>query len=132
MPAVIQPTIGSGCPEIDALPEFLQDISRELFQQSRAEGHTEIFRDACKRLKEIIPESECPYRPYTIGWRLWLRGFTRGFTENYISTVVNEKITEAGRVRRDIARTMLSNGFDRNTVVKITGLTEDDLAQICH
>ncbi|MDN4392004.1 hypothetical protein OA791_26440, partial [Citrobacter portucalensis] len=31
-----------------------------------------------------------------------------------------------------IARTMLQNGIDRNTVIKMTGLTEDDLAQIRH
>ena len=31
-----------------------------------------------------------------------------------------------------IARTMLQNGIDRNTVMKMTGMTEDDLAQIRH
>lgn len=31
-----------------------------------------------------------------------------------------------------IARTMLQNGIDRNTVMKMTGLTEEDLAQIRH
>lgn len=31
-----------------------------------------------------------------------------------------------------IARTMLQNGIDRNTVMNITGLTEDDLALIRH
>ncbi|EPL2188676.1 hypothetical protein WJD19_005612, partial [Klebsiella pneumoniae] len=31
-----------------------------------------------------------------------------------------------------IACTMLQNGIDRNTVMKMTGLTEDDLAQIRH
>lgn len=31
-----------------------------------------------------------------------------------------------------IARTMLQNGIDRNTVMKMTGLAEDDLAQIRH
>ena len=31
-----------------------------------------------------------------------------------------------------IARTMLQNGIDRNIVMKMTGLTEDDLAQIRH
>ncbi|EAZ1917944.1 ISNCY family transposase, partial [Salmonella enterica] len=31
-----------------------------------------------------------------------------------------------------IARAMLQNGIDRNTVMKMTGLTEDDLAQIRH
>lgn len=31
-----------------------------------------------------------------------------------------------------IARTMLQNGIDHTTVMKMTGLTEDDLAQIRH
>lgn len=31
-----------------------------------------------------------------------------------------------------IARTMLQNGIDRNTVMKMTGLTQDDLAQFRH
>lgn len=32
----------------------------------------------------------------------------------------------------EVARTMLQNGLDRNTVMKMTGLTVDDLAQISH
>jgi len=32
----------------------------------------------------------------------------------------------------EVARTMLENGIDRNTVMKMTGLSEDDLAQIPH
>jgi predicted transposase/invertase (TIGR01784 family) len=32
----------------------------------------------------------------------------------------------------EVARTMLQNGIDRITVMKMTGLTEDDLAQISH
>lgn len=32
----------------------------------------------------------------------------------------------------EVARTMLQNGIDRNTVIKMTGLTEEDLAQIRH
>lgn len=32
----------------------------------------------------------------------------------------------------EVARTMLQNGLDRNTVMKMTGLTEDDLAHIRH
>lgn len=31
-----------------------------------------------------------------------------------------------------IARTMLQNGIDRSTVMKMTGLSEEDLAQIRH
>ena len=32
----------------------------------------------------------------------------------------------------EVARTMLENGLDRNTVMKMTGLNEDDLKQIRH
>ena len=32
----------------------------------------------------------------------------------------------------EVARTMLQNGIDRNIVMKMTGLTEDDMAQIRH
>lgn len=32
----------------------------------------------------------------------------------------------------EVARTMLQNGIDRNTVMKMTDLTEDELAQISH
>ncbi|MDF7679681.1 hypothetical protein PT300_03260 [Enterobacteriaceae bacterium ESL0689] len=32
----------------------------------------------------------------------------------------------------EVARTMLKNGIDRNTVIKMTGLTEDELTQIRH
>lgn len=32
----------------------------------------------------------------------------------------------------EVARTMLQNGLDRNTVMKMTGLSDDDLAQIRH
>ncbi|MEN4703603.1 Rpn family recombination-promoting nuclease/putative transposase [Pantoea agglomerans] len=32
----------------------------------------------------------------------------------------------------EVARTMLQNGIDRNTVMKMTGLSEDDLSQIRH
>lgn len=34
--------------------------------------------------------------------------------------------------KREVARTMLANGIDRDSVMKMTGLTADDLAQIRH
>ena len=39
-----------------------------------------------------------------------------------------------GRVegKLEVARTMLANGLDYATVMKMTGLSEDELAQICH
>lgn len=41
-----------------------------------------------------------------------------------------EKGRNEGRL--EVARTMLQNGVDRTTVMKMTGLTEDDLMQIRH
>ncbi|EKN4180875.1 ISNCY family transposase, partial [Yersinia enterocolitica] len=32
----------------------------------------------------------------------------------------------------EVARTMLANDLDRATVMKMTGLSEEELAQICH
>lgn len=32
----------------------------------------------------------------------------------------------------EVARTMLQNGLDRNTIMKLTGLTADELAKIRH
>jgi recombination-promoting nuclease RpnB len=41
-----------------------------------------------------------------------------------------EKGKQEGRL--EVARTMLQNGLDRGTVMKMTGLTEDELTQIRH
>lgn len=127
-----KPTAGSVCPEIDTLPEFLQDILKELYQHSLAEGYPDIFLNTCKTLKEIIPDVKCPCIPYTIAWQLWFRGFTRGFTESYISTVVNVNEKDRYEGKLEVAHTMLQNGMDRNSVMKMTGLTTDELAQIRH
>lgn len=32
----------------------------------------------------------------------------------------------------EVAHTMLQNGLDHNTVMRLTGLTDDELAQIIH
>lgn len=47
-----------------------------------------------------------------------------------IAQQLEQKGIEKGKL--EVARTMLQNGIDRNTVMKMTGLTEDDLAQIRH
>lgn len=41
---------------------------------------------------------------------------------------------EKGRMKGklEVAQQLLTNGMDRNTVMKMTGLTADDLAQIRH
>ncbi|MCW2474433.1 hypothetical protein [Candidatus Symbiopectobacterium sp. NZEC151] len=56
-----------------------------------------------------------------IGFR---RGFRTGFEIGY----------ELGRlaVILKVVRNMRQNGMDDATVMKMTGLSEDELAQICH
>ncbi len=59
-----------------------------------------------------------------------------------IAQQLEQKGIEKGRIegrteghhegKLEVARTMLQNGLDRNTVMKMTGLSEDDLAQIRH
>ncbi|EAW8032113.1 hypothetical protein S838_22190 [Salmonella enterica] len=120
---MILSTTDSDCPEIDALPEFLQSVARELFQQSQAEGYAEIFLEACKKLKKRIPEVECPYIPYTTDWRLWFRGFTRGFTEGYIESREYVFVV-AGRLHK--------MGLPFEKILEATGISEEKLKTIVH
>lgn len=120
---MILSTTDSDCPEIDALPDFLQGIARELFQQSQAEGHAEIFLKACKKLKEIVPEVECPYIPNTIAWRLWFRGFTIDFTESYAENREFVFVV-AGRLHK--------MGLSFEKILEATGISEEKLKTIVH
>ena len=59
----------------------------------------------------------------TIAQQLEQRGIEKGRDEG------RQEGRNEGKL--EVARAMLQNGIGRNTVMKITGLTEDDLAQIC-
>ncbi|MGQ6548432.1 Rpn family recombination-promoting nuclease/putative transposase [Serratia sp. IR-2025] len=68
----------------------------------------------------------------TIAQQLEQKGIERGI-EKGIQLGRQEGHSEGERdATLKIARTMLQNGLDRNTVMKMTGLTEDELAQIRH
>ena len=58
------------------------------------------------------------------------KGDDKFITTDYLQQCRIEKGEREATLK--IARTMLQNGIDRNTVMKMTGLTEDDLAQIRH
>lgn len=60
----------------------------------------------------------------TIAQQLEQKGIEKGIQQG------EQRGIEKGKL--EVARTMLQNGIDRNTVIKMTGLTEDDLAQIRH
>lgn len=68
----------------------------------------------------------------TIAQQLEQKGIEKGI-EKGIQLGRQEGHSEGERdATLKIARTMLQNGLDRNTVMKMTGLTEDELAQIRH
>lgn len=68
----------------------------------------------------------------TIAQQLEQKGIEKGI-EKGIQLGKQEGRTEGEReATLKIARTMLQNGIDRNTVMKMTGLSADELAQIRH
>jgi len=68
----------------------------------------------------------------TIAQQLEQKGIEKGRAEGL--QLGEQRGIEKGRNegKLEVARTMLQNGIDRSTVMKMTGLTEDDLAQIRH
>ncbi len=68
----------------------------------------------------------------TIAQQLEQKGIDKGIEEGI--QIGREKGHSEGE--RDatlkIARTMLQNGLDRDTVMKMTGLTDEELSQIRH
>lgn len=68
----------------------------------------------------------------TIAQQLEQKGIEKGRAEGL--QLGEQRGIEKGRFegKLEVARTMLQNGIDRNTIIKLTGLTEDDLAQIRH
>jgi len=72
----------------------------------------------------------------TIAQQLEQKGIEKGRAEGL--QLGEQRGMEKGRNegkregKLEVARTMLQNGLDRSTVMKMTGLTEDELAQIRH
>ncbi|EHY6426798.1 Rpn family recombination-promoting nuclease/putative transposase, partial [Salmonella enterica subsp. enterica serovar Newport] len=68
----------------------------------------------------------------TIAQQLEQKGIEKGIQQGIQQGIQlgEQRGIEKGKL--EVARTMLQNGIDRNTVMKMTGLTEDDLAQIRH
>lgn len=68
----------------------------------------------------------------TIAQQLEQKGIEKGIQQGI--QLGEQRGIEKGRNegKLEVARTMLQNGIDRNTVMKMTGLTEGDLAQIQH
>ncbi|HCZ9102325.1 TPA: Rpn family recombination-promoting nuclease/putative transposase, partial [Klebsiella michiganensis] len=72
----------------------------------------------------------------TIAQQLEQKGIEKGIQQGIEKGIQlgEQRGIEKGRNegKLEVARTMLRSGIDRSTVMKMTGLTEDDLAQIRH
>ncbi len=79
-----------------------------------------------RALAERLPQHEDELM--TIAQQLEQKGIEKGIR------LGEQRGIEIGRNegKLEVARTMLQNGIDRNTVMKMTALTADDLAQIRH
>jgi len=64
----------------------------------------------------------------TIAQQLDQKGIEKGIQQGIEPG--EQRGIEKGKL--EVARTMLQNGLDRDTVMKMTGLSADDLAQIRH
>lgn len=79
-----------------------------------------------RELAQCVPQHG--YALMTIAQQLEQKGIEKGIQLGEQRGI--EKGRNEGKL--EVARTMLQNGIDRVTVMKMTGLTEDDLSQIRH
>jgi predicted transposase/invertase (TIGR01784 family) len=72
----------------------------------------------------------------TIAQQLEQKGIEKGIEQGIEKGIqLGEKRGFAkglNQARIELARSMLQNGIDRSTVIKITGLSEAEMAHICH
>lgn len=96
--------------------------NREILVNAGEAPAPEFMRAQAERLPQHEDEL------MTIAQQLEQKGIEKGRAEGIQLGI--EKGRHEGKL--EVARTMLQNGLDRNTVMKMTGLSEDDLAQIRH
>jgi len=89
-------------------------------------GETSDAEAFVRELAQRVPQNGDALM--TIAQQLEQKGLEKGIEKGIQLGI------EQGRnaAKLDVARTMLQNGIDDNTVMKMTGLSEDDLAQIRH
>lgn len=89
-------------------------------------GETSDAEAFVRNLAQRVPQHEDELM--TIAQQLEQKGMEKGIEQGIL--LGEQRGIEKGKL--EVARNMLQNGIDRNTVMKMTGLTEDDLAQIRH
>lgn len=89
-------------------------------------GETSDAEAFVRELAQRVPQHK--EELMTIAQQLEQKGLEKGIQLGEKRGI--EKGRNEGKL--EVALTMLQNGLDRNTVMKMTGLSEDDLAQIRH
>jgi len=89
-------------------------------------GETSDAKAFVRELAQRVPQHENALM--TIAQQLEQIGLEKGIEQG-----IQQGRTEGSRgASLRIAHTMLESGMDRNTVLQMTGLSEEDLAQISH
>ena len=93
-------------------------------------GETSDAEAFVRELAQRVPQHGVALM--TIAQQLEQKGIEKGIEQGI--QLGEQRGIEKGRNegKLEVARTMLQNGIDRSTVMKMTGLTEDELAQIRH
>lgn len=102
-------------PQVTALIHYLL--------QAGESADSEAF---VRELAQLVPQHGDALM--TIAQQLEQKGIEKGIQLGEQRGI--EKGRNEGKL--EVARTMLQNGIDRNTVMKMTGLSEDELSQIRH
>ena len=89
-------------------------------------GETSDAEAFVRELAQRVPQHRDALM--TIAQQLEQKGIEKGIEKGI--QLGEQRGIEKGKL--EVARTMLQNGIDRNTVMKMTGLMEDDLARIRH
>ena len=110
-------THGTPTPHDLAFKQFLThpDTARDFMQLHLP---AELVRELAQR----VPQHEDQLM--TIAQQLEQKGIEKGLM------LGEQRGIEKGKL--EVARTMLQNGLDRDTIIKLTGLTADELANIRH
>jgi len=89
-------------------------------------GETSDAEAFVRELAQRVPQHEDELM--TIAQQLEQKGIEKGIEKGI--QLGEQRGIEKGKL--EVARTMLENGLDHNTIMKLTGLTAEHMAQICH
>ncbi len=103
---------------------------KALFNYLLQTGDTTCFTDFIHEIAERLPQQK--ERMMTIAERLRQEGHRNGLQEGHQSGLEEGMKQGKREEAQRIAQTMLADGIDRHTVLRITGLAGDDILSSGH